>query len=66
MAKKQRKTSRGRPAVIREATVIATYNVTIDQKDWLAGLAAQRGLSASDVLREILQREMEKDGLKTG
>lgn len=58
----KKKKGAGRPVVIEEQTIVATYNVTEKQKDWLKKQGETLGRKASDVLREILKREMEKKG----
>lgn len=39
---------------------VASYNLTRDQKDFIDEQAESRGISASDVIREILKKEMTK------
>lgn len=50
----------GRPVVIKEPTEIGTYNLTKKQKAWLKKCGEKLGISASDVLRDIVKKEMEQ------
>lgn len=52
----------GRPVEINEPTEVGTYNLTVKQKAWLKRCGKSLGISASDVLRELVKREMERQG----
>lgn len=45
---------------IKKQMTVASYNLTRDQKDFIDEQAESRGISASDVIREILKKEMTK------
>lgn len=58
---KRKPTGPGRPVEINEPTEVGTYNLTEKQKAWLKRCGEKLGISASDVLRDILKKEMDQD-----
>jgi hypothetical protein len=47
----------------KKDTVVASYNLYVDQKAWIDEQADKHGISATDVVRELVKKEMEKQSV---